>query len=181
MQPIKLLARDLNVTAIRWALLSNPQLWNENTARTQDKDSPHHGLDDIWVRFGTPANAENGDAHTAEWYPSADLLEVKDVIQAVFASANGAELGGVLITRIPAGATCKPHVDHGWHARYYEKFALQIDSAPGQKFCFEGASLETRPGDLFWFDNQYLHWVENPTAYDRITMIICIKQGKQNA
>lgn len=181
MQPIKLLARDLNVTAIRWALLSNPQLWNENTARTQDESSPHHGLDDIWVRFGSPEDAETGQPHVAHWYDSADTLGVKPMIEDVFKAVGGVELGGVLITRIPVGASCRPHVDPGWHARYYEKFALQIDSAPGQMFCFEGAALETRPGDLFWFDNQYLHWVDNPTAYDRITMIICIKRGEQHA
>lgn len=178
MKKIELLARDLNVTHIRWALLGNPHLWNENTARTQDERSPHHGLDDIWARFGTPDNAETGEAHSAHWYPSADVLDIKYLVQSVYDAVGGKELGGVLITRIPAGATCKPHEDHGWHARYYEKFAVQIDSAPGQKFCFEGVELESQPGDLFWFDNQYLHWVDNPTAYDRITMIICIKRGE---
>ena len=66
--------------------------------------------------------------------------------------------------------------DHGWHAKYYEKFALQIEASPGQEFCFEDARLETKPGDLFWFDNSYTHWVTNPTKYDRVTMIICIKR-----
>ena len=86
-------------------------------------------------------------------------------------------MGGVLITKIPAGKECKPHTDPGWHARYYEKVAIQIQSAPGQAFCFEGESLETRPGDVFWFDNAFTHWVTNPTPYDRITLIACIQKG----
>ena len=52
-------------------------------------------------------------------------------------------LGMVLITRIPAGGEVKPHVDVGWHAQHYLKFALQLKSAPGQKFCYEGTEFQT--------------------------------------
>ena len=86
-------------------------------------------------------------------------------------------LGGVLITKIPAGMECKPHVDGGWHAGHYEKYGIQIASAPGQRFCFEGESLETRPGDVFWFDNSHTHWVTNDTEHDRITLIVTLKRG----
>lgn len=177
MNKIKLMMQGLNVSPIRWALQLNPHLWNENTTRTESEESPHHGLDDIWARFGRAEYATNGAAHESYWYPCADALEIKPLVNAIYSAVGGAELGGVLITRIPAGKTCRPHIDPGWHARYYEKFAVQIDSAPGQKFCFEGEELETKPGDLFWFDNQFLHWVTNPTQYDRITMIICIKRS----
>ena len=73
-------------------------------------------------------------------------------------------------------ATVHVDIDPGWHARYYDKFAVQIASAPGQRFCFEGESLETRPGDVFWFDNQHLHWIDNDTPYERVTMIVCIRK-----
>jgi quercetin dioxygenase-like cupin family protein len=175
---IKLLSRGLNVTPIHWALQEHPELWNQHTARTESPESPHHGLDDIWARFGDPERAEDGAAHDSFWYPSADVLGVKPLCLDLMRSVEGVELGGVLITRIPSGAECKPHTDPGWHARRYEKFAVQITSAPGQKFCFEGEELETRPGDVFWFDNQHLHWVTNPTPYERITMIVCIRKEK---
>lgn len=119
----------------------------------------------------------DGLPHEADWYPSAQELGVIPLCESVMSTVGGVAMGGVLITRIPPGKMCRPHVDHGWHAREYEKFAVQITSAPGQRFHFEGASLETRPGDLFWFDNQYLHWVTNDTPYERVTMIICIKKG----
>jgi quercetin dioxygenase-like cupin family protein len=89
---------------------------------------------------------------------------------------EGVEIGGVLITRIPPGKSVRPHTDPGWHARRYEKYGVQITSAPGQLFCFEGEELETQPGDVFWFDNAHTHWVTNPTHYERITMIVCIRK-----
>jgi hypothetical protein len=173
---IELLQRGLNVAPIQWALQEHPELWDQHTTRTEDPESPHHGLSDIWARFGPPEAAETGDAHESVWYPCADVLGVKQLAHDVMHFVRGVGLGGVLITRIPAGQHCKPHTDPGWHARYYDKFAVQIASAPGQRFCFEGEALETRPGDLFWFDNQHLHWVENPTPYERITLICCIRK-----
>ncbi len=174
---IKLLKEGINVAPIYWALLKNPSLWNQNTARTEDEKSPHFGLDDIWARFGEQERAVDGEAHDSKWYPSSDILGIKPLVYDIFRFAEGDELGGVLITRIPPGKMCKPHTDPGWHARRYQKFAVQITSAPGQKFCFEGEELETKPGDLFWFDNQFTHWVTNETPYERVTMIICIRKG----
>jgi quercetin dioxygenase-like cupin family protein len=173
---IQRIASGLNVAGIHWALQSNPQLWNEHTSRTEDPSSPHHGLDDIWARFGDPKRASDGSPHAAFWYPSADILGIKATCLDLMRNVEGVELGGVLITRIPAGASVKPHTDPGWHARRYEKYGVQITSAPGQKFCFEGEELETRPGDVFWFDNSHTHWVTNPTPYERITMIVCVRK-----
>ncbi len=173
---IERIASGLNVAPIYWALQEHPELWNEHTARTEDPASPHHGLDDIWARFGDPARAVDGQPHDAKWYPAADLLGIKPMCLDLMRAVQGVELGGVLITRIPPGKEVKPHTDPGWHARRYEKFAIQITSAPGQRFCFEGEELETRPGDVFWFDNQYTHWVTNPTPYERVTMIVCIRK-----
>jgi quercetin dioxygenase-like cupin family protein len=173
---IKLLQRGLNVMPIYWALQQRPELWDQHTTRTRDAESPHHGLSDIWARFGPEEAAETGQPHDSAWYPCADMLGVKQLAHDVMHFVHGVRLGGVLITRIPAGRRCKPHTDPGWHARYYDKFAVQIASAPGQSFCFEGEALETQPGDLFWFDNQHLHWVENPTPYERITLICCIRK-----
>ena len=172
---LKLLGSGLPVAQIYWTLQQHPELWNTHTTRTADPTSPHYGLDDIWARFGDPLRATDGAPHDSFWYPSANVLGIKPMCLDLMHAVQGVELGGVLITRIPPGAACKPHTDPGWHARRYQKFAVQITSAPGQAFCFEGQSLETKPGDLYWFDNQHLHWVTNDTLYERVTMIVCIR------
>lgn len=173
---INRISSGAHVVPMLWALQSHPELWDQNPGRTQDPSSPHHGLSDIWVRYA--AKSDETGAHESVWYPCADLLPVRDLVFPLMQYVRGVQLGGVLITKIPAGAECRPHQDPGWHARYYEKFAVQIQSAPGQKFCFEGEELEAQPGDVYWFDNAHTHWVTNPTPYDRITMIVCIKTDK---
>ena len=178
MSKIRLLATGLNVEPLRAALAASPHLWDQHTARTENPESPHHGLSDIWARFAPPG-VNGGADHDAVWYPEADCLPLRELVYPLMAAVRGDRLGGVLITRIPAGAECKPHVDHGWHARYYEKFAIQIEADPGQAFQFEDEQLVTAPGDLFWFDNSHLHWVTNPTPHERITLIVCIKTDKE--
>jgi quercetin dioxygenase-like cupin family protein len=175
MSPIKLLWRGLNVGRMRAALDQHPELWDQQTGRTESPDSPHHGLSDIWARYADPKTMQADGSHDSIWYPPAEVLQVRDIVFPLMAGVHGERLGGVLITRIRPGQICKPHTDPGWHARYYDKFAVQIAAAPEQAFHFEGERLVTAPGDIFWFDNSHTHWVTNDSAVDRITMIVCIK------
>jgi hypothetical protein len=179
MSKIEKIAVGLNVAPMLWALQANPQLWNEYGQRTKDPASPHHEVDDIWLRYAEPELASQPGPHESVWYPSAKLLPVDDLVFPLMQFVKGERLGGVLITRIRAGKECKPHHDNGWHARYYDKFAIQLQSAPGQKFCFDNEELEPMPGDVYTFDNAHTHSVVNPTEHDRVTMIVCIRTEKK--
>lgn len=172
---IQQIAEGLHVRDLLWALQANPQFWDECTDRTAPVGSPHHGLSDIWARWAAPG-VDGSAPHDAIWYPCADVLPVRPLAMQIMAAVGGEKLGGVLITKIPAGARCRPHTDPGWHARHYEKFAVQVQSAPGQRFCFDGESLEPKPGDCYRFDNSHTHWVENDTPHDRITLIVCVRR-----
>jgi hypothetical protein len=172
---IRKIFSGLNVEPMRAALAAHPELWDQRTDRTAPKDSPHHGLSDIGARFADPATMQPDGAHDSIWYAPANVLPVRDLVFPLMAAVRGERLGGVLITRIKPGQVCKPHADSGWHARYYDKFAVQIEAAPEQAFHFKDASLVTEPGDVFWFDNAFTHWVTNDSQRDRITMIVCIK------
>lgn len=175
---IQRIAQGVNINPLLWAIQENPQLWNQREYRTKPADSPHHEVDDIWVRYACEADFGREGPHESVWYASAAPLVplCQDLGRYVINLTRAERLGAVLITRIPAGKQCKPHVDGGWHATYYStKVGVQVQSAPGQTFCFEDESLETRPGDVFTFDNSYTHWIHNPTEYDRITAIYCLR------
>jgi hypothetical protein len=176
MSNIRKIADGANVLPLLWALQANDHLWNADTQRTADPASPHCEVDDIWARYS--ATPKEPGPHESVWYPAAALLPVREIVYPLMQFVRGERLGGVLLTRIRAGKQCKPHHDGGWHASYYDKFAVQVQSAPGQRFCFEGESLEPMPGDIYTFDNSHTHWVENPTPFDRITLIVCIKTDK---
>ena len=123
---IKRLESGLTVAPLLWALQDNPQLWDQHKHRTESPESPHFGLSDIFVRYA--ADPSEQGPHESVWYPCANILPVRQLIYPLMQFVHAEKLGGVLITKIPAGATCKPHVDPGWHAREYEKFANQNKS-----------------------------------------------------
>lgn len=151
-------------------------VWNRQPERLY---GPHSKLSDIWVRYAATYDPEKmHEPHESVWYPVADEIPaVFSLVDQVMDLVQGQKLGGVLITKIPAGEECKPHRDGGWHARYYEKFAVQLASAEGQAFCFENERLSAVPGEVYTFDNSHTHWVENPTSEDRMTLIICIRRS----
>jgi hypothetical protein len=173
--PISLVTSGVNVAPLLWSLYQQPELWDQETARTEDPASPHHGLSDIYIRHGE--KPRDFAPHDSIWYPASNKLPVKELIFPLMTAMCAERLGTVLITKIPPGMTCKPHKDGGWHAGYYDKFGIQITSHPDQAFCFDNAQLVTRPGDVFTFDNSQTHWVMNPTPYERITLIVALKRG----
>lgn len=184
MKHIKMLDERFGVGELRRELDDNPEVWNTIPLRTRFESSPHREVDDVWVRYNSLKNW-HGDAaafnseHVSVWYPVVIALPSARLLAMELQCRLGAErMGAVLITRVPAGGQVYPHVDPGWHARYYEKFVIQVASSPGQKFCFEDGGLESEPGDCYWFDNQFPHWVVNPTDQDRISLIVCLRRDQ---
>lgn len=174
--------RAYDVSALQAQLAAHPQCWDAVRLRTEHLQSPHREVSDIWVRYN-PLENYHGDMsrfnaeHVSDWYPVTDVLtEAKRLSSQVAADYGAHALGMVLITKIPAGKQVYPHVDGGWHARHYEKFAVQICGDERQAFHFEGERLLTRDGDLFQFDNAFAHWVKNDSHRDRITLIVCIRR-----
>lgn len=163
-------------------VLQDPTLWNRHRLRTT-YEGPHRHVDDIWVRcldweIMRDSPVAFNEPHDSTWYPIAheQLAPARDLARDIAEYFKATKIGGVLITKIPAGCCVLPHIDNGWHARHYEKFAFSIAANEMQEFCFDRKRLTTHPGDVFTFDNQYSHWVTNPSTTDRITMIVCIRR-----
>lgn len=181
--PIKDVGVNFDVSEVLAQLSEHPELWNAHKLRTERYGTPHKAILDIWVRFNDWSNYE-GDSHAftmlpheSVWYPCADKIPaVRELVYQVFRHVAGEALGGVLITKIPPGGEVLPHIDQGWHAQHYEKFAVQLMGNKDQAFHFEGHELRPMPGDLYTFDNSLLHWVKNDSNEDRMTLIICIRR-----
>lgn len=173
----------VNVTDLVLQIYQHPELWDKYKLRTSQYRTPHTTVSDIWVRYNAwkNYNPKTGlrafnEKHESVWYPSVGKLPaVRPVVQQVLDFVGGGALGGVLITKIPPGGEVLPHIDRGWHAEHYTKFAVQLLGNADQTFHFEDSSLSPFPGDVYTFDNSRLHWVKNSSTMDRITLIICIR------
>jgi len=182
MKHFEKIASGVPVEELLSQLESHPELWDARPERRIAVDSPHAGMRDIWVRYNDISRlGENfNDEHVPVWYPAWKTLPaLKPIVMSLMTMVEGEMIGGVLITKIPAGARVEPHIDAGWHVDYYRKFYVSLGNSPGSVFCCEvDGGTETlcpEPGDIWLFDNHKTHWVENNSQKDRITLIICIR------
>jgi hypothetical protein len=178
--PIEHIASGADVAELA-EQLQQPAVWNRNTLRTATYGTPHKASSDIWVRFRAwqdvlADRAHCTDEHVSVWYPVvADIPAVIPLVGLALKLSDAKALGGVLITKVPAGGCIEPHQDHGWHAEHYRKIAIQVAGNKDQAFCFENIELRPETGDVYEFRNQETHWVVNNSDQDRITLIVCVK------
>lgn len=178
------IAEGINVIPLQMALISQPELFGKRTFRSDSYSSPHKQMTDVWVRYNAYENLEKdpstfNDSHESVWYPEAAAIpQIRPIVNWLMSYVEGERLGGILITKIPAGGGIAPHIDKGWHAEYYEKYYIPIQNDDGANFCFEDGVISPKLGDVYWFNNGVTHWVENNSQRDRIALIICIKTHK---
>lgn len=165
-----------DIEPVRLALAEH-DIWNTRTMRTENKASPHYGLDDIWARYAGPELENPAEPHTSIWYKDVcDVIPIKSLADDVLRHYPG-ELGGVLLTRIKSGKLCRPHIDIGWHAKYFDfKVMVSIQADEYSAFCFNERIIKTNDGEAIFFNNSYEHWVPNIGTRDRISAIFCIRR-----
>lgn len=179
------IASGLNVMPLQLALKRQPKLFGKYGYRRYSEGSPHAGMTDIWVRYNDIKKYPDGnlstfnDEHDGVWYPAYYALpQVRPLVFSVMSLVEGERLGAVLITKVPPGGGVAPHVDDGWHAKYYEKYYIPIQNEPGATFNFEDGVIRPDLGDVYWFNNSVPHWVENHSNADRIALIVCIRSDR---
>lgn len=179
------IAAGLDTAPLLLELARQPRLWNRRGFR---KDLPaHREMDDIWLRYNDEKPyRESGDystfndEHESVFYPEWFALpSARPLVYGIMARVQATRLGGVLITRIPAGGSIAPHVDGGWHATYYNtKLYVVLQSNPQCVNRVGEERVAMAPGEVWYFDNTIEHDVVNEGPDDRMTLIVCLRCEK---
>ncbi len=179
--PFRLIAAGVDVTALNAELDAAPELWGQNGFRTAAPDSVHHGVPDIWLRWRPEAELTTPETFNEEHWPVFwpawhHLPSLHPIVRNLGPIVGATALGGIIITRVPAGGEVKPHVDVGWHAKHYDtKLYLTLRAnALCLNHC-DGHAEHFREGDVWEFPNSLEHSVVNCGDTDRITAIICFR------
>lgn len=175
------IASGIDVLPLAIALQMHPELWDEHNERKEFENSSHKCTSDIWVRYNDPKNLSKGyDKYTSEhdsvWHPAAAKLpQLRPIIFGLMDRCEATRLGGVLITRIPAGGHVLPHADRGWHPEYFDlKVYVPIHSNPHCVNRVADEKVVMAPGDAWYFNNLKEHEVINGGDTERITLIVCM-------
>lgn len=173
-------ADGIDVAPVLAQLDAHPELWNIYPER---KTGPHAEMSDIWVRYFsrdvlTAPEAYRGQ-HPFVFYPAWDVLtELRPIVDDLAAIEHASELGGILITRIPAGGTIGWHHDRGsWHAEHHDRKLYVPLRANDRCINYVGKEhVVMLPGSAWYFDNLVDHAVVNQGRTERITLILCFRK-----
>lgn len=163
-------------------LNAQPDLWNARPERRASL-SPHRETQDIWVRWRDPAElkapSDYGSPHFAVFWPAWHALPaLRSIVFPLFHAMQATYLGGILITKIPAGCQVYPHHDRGgWHAEFMNCKIYVPLQAPDEcvNWC-EDEGIMMKAGEAWRFNNLLTHSVVNGSPdVDRITLIVCMR------
>ena len=181
MRNFQQVASGVDVLPLVLELYRQPELWNANTARTGGEGS-FQGTDDIWVRFRDPAELTSAEAFAEPFIPMFlpawyALPHLRPLVFGLMAKLEAVQLGGVLITRVPARRAVTRHNDRGrWHPEFFRTKAY-IPLASNSKCVSTCAdeSIVMEIGSAWLFDNLQDHSTENNGETDRITLIVSMR------
>lgn len=170
---------EYDVSVLAKQLRANADLWNAHVFRQQ---GAFYQTDDIWVRWRAPEELTSPqkflEPHFAVWYPAwRRLPALQPIVYDLMAKVRATHLGGILITRIPAGGEVKPHNDGGaWHAEFYttKVYVVIENNLDCVNYC-GGDEIVMAPGEAWEFDNLVTHSVVNKGKTPRVSAIVCMK------
>ncbi len=175
------IAAGVEVLPLVLDLYRQPLLWDANPARTAGAGS-FEGTSDIWVRFRDPAELVSREAYaepfTPVFYPAWHALpHLRPIVFGLMARLEAVALGGILITRVPAGGQVAPHDDCGrWHPEHYRTKAYLPLASNGR--CHSTCGNERvvmKVGEAWLFDNLETHSTVNDGETDRVTLIVSMR------
>ncbi len=102
---------------------------------------------------------------------------MRPIVFGLMARCEATELGGVMITRVPAGQQVKPHVDRGrFHAEFFNlKVYIPLMTNPSVVSTCGDEVCVMAPGSAWVFPNDQMHSTVNDGDCDRITLITCLR------
>lgn len=184
------IAEGMNVKPLLNAIYRKPELWKADDFLRKFKQGPFGETDTIYLRFqehvpvDTPEQLalyqENKlagyDLHECPWRPEVnELPEARALIMALMGATGATRLGRCMINRIVPGGRIFPHADSHWHASYWDRYHIVIQSEPGNVFRCGDEHLWMKEGEIWWFQNAVEHEVHNNSASDRIHLVVDLR------
>ncbi|QBP10430.1 aspartyl/asparaginyl beta-hydroxylase domain-containing protein [Cupriavidus metallidurans] len=184
------IADGANVMPLLNAIYRKPDLWKADDFLRKFPQGPFGDTDTIYLRFQdhVPCTTEEEvklykqnklagyDLHECPWRPEVnELPEARAHIMALMTAMGATRLGRCMLNRVKPGGKIFRHADSPWHASYWDRYHIVIQSEPGNVFSCGDEQIWMRPGEIWWFQNAIEHDVTNNSAEDRIHMVVDLR------
>lgn len=180
MQHFLLMASNIDVLPLLYAVSRQPGLWDQHTLRTTHPGTPHSQVSDILLRFqdtseyeatGDPASIVDG--HESTPYPAWWCLpEVRPLVFGLMSRVQAARLGRVILTKLRPGCRITPHKDSAPHSVYYQRHHVTLCTPRACYFRIEDETLHLPEGTCYYVNNAVEHEVWNDGPTERLALII---------
>jgi hypothetical protein len=180
MQNFLRLADNVDTVPVMRELATQPELWDQNTLRTQHPDTAHAEVSDIWLWFNevpTDPEAVVNDIQTIAYPAWGQLPSLRRLVLDLMRRVDGVQLGRCIVTKLPPGGQITPHVDGGAPAEFYTRYQIALQSLPGALFHSGDETINFYSGEVWWVNNRVKHSVVNNSADDRIVCIVDIRSA----
>lgn len=184
------IAEGMNVKPLLNALYRKSDLWKADDFLRKFPQGPFGETDTIYLRFQehVPVETEEElelyqqnrlaghDLHECPWRPEVnELPEARAHIMGLVTALGATRLGRCMINRIVPGGRIFPHADSKWHAEYWDRYHLVLQSHPGNTFRCGDETIWMREGEIWWFQNALEHEVINNSDADRIHLVMDLR------
>mgnify|MGYP003509767027 FL=1 len=168
------LAEGIDVSGVKAALDINYAMWDKYTIRQEFEGSPHVDTETIYIRGPEKLDREFYQGQTAaQPYPLPDdlALQLNLLFFNVLTSIQPKELGYAMLVSLHPKSRVQRHRDEGRYAEHYQRFHLPIYSTKGNIFFCGDESVQMKEGELWTFNHQLEHSVNNNSKHERIHLI----------
>ncbi|WP_185646277.1 aspartyl/asparaginyl beta-hydroxylase domain-containing protein [Burkholderia stagnalis] len=184
------IADGANVLPLLNVIYRKPDLWKADDFLRKFPQGPFGETDTIYLRFQDHVQIESDaelelykqnklaghDLHECPWRAEInELPEARNHIMALATAMSATRLGRCMINRIKSGGRIFPHADSEWHASYWDRYHIVLQSEPGNVFRCGDEQVHMRPGEIWWFQNAIEHEVLNNSGEDRIHLIVDLR------
>jgi hypothetical protein len=178
------IATGVDVMPLLHAVQRQPELWNAKRFRTTFENTPHSGVDDIWIRFSDDEKAQGDTAAVmadgnSVWHPAAAALpQIKPIVFDLMRRLEAYELNRVIITRLAPGKRILPHADdQGAYVNdpHRARYHVVLQGLPGSLFRCGDETVCMQTGEAWWFNALVEHECVNNSADDRVHMLVDVR------
>lgn len=166
------LASGLQVRAVSDELAARPDLWRLITVRQAYAGTAHADTESIILRGPTSLEGLFDNLDAVDFAQLTELSATLELLRRVVSLIEAREIGRVMLTRLKAGGQILPHRDEGAYARFYARFHVPIVTSPACVFHCGEESVHMEESELWWFNHQVQHRVDNTDGADRVHLIL---------
>jgi hypothetical protein len=161
MRHLRRLRAGLAVALAAAELAARPELWRLLTLRQDYEGSAHGDTESIILRGPRTVEGLWDNLDCVDFPTLGQLQATLTLLREVAAFLKVREIGRVMLVRLKANGRITPHVDEGGYARYFARFHVALDTHPACRFHVGEESAHMAAGELWWFNHQVRHWVDN--------------------